>query len=185
MAKEKESAVKKITPQLNCGIAINRFADHPQTPDNFSRYIYKENYRKFKINVVLKDTSNVCKLDKLDCKMIRLLQKDGRMSNIEIAQQLGISEHTVRNRMKYRVFFEAWVFTSIMECWNSRFSKDAIHFKLYRQDEFCHLPNIAVSQDPVFQYSSVPLFQLGEAPNLKLKETLFFILKSLRLLRSL
>ena len=100
MAKEKESAVKKITPQLHCGIAINRFADHPQTPDNFSRYIYKENYRKFKINVVLKDTSNVCKLDKLDCKMIRLLQKDGRMSNIEIAQQLGISEHTVRNRMK-------------------------------------------------------------------------------------
>ena len=72
-----------------------------------------------------------------------------------------------------------------MECWNSRFSKDAIHFKLYRQDEFCHLPNIAISQDPVFQYSSVPLFQLGEAPNLKLKETLFFILKSLRLLRSL
>ena len=40
------------------------------------------------------------KLDKLDCRMIRLLQIDGRMSNIAIAQKLGISEYTVRNRMK-------------------------------------------------------------------------------------
>ena len=40
------------------------------------------------------------KLDKLDCQMIRLLQMDGRMSNIAIAQKLGISEYTVRNRMK-------------------------------------------------------------------------------------
>jgi len=40
------------------------------------------------------------KLDKLDCKLIRLLQIDGRMSNIAIAQKLGISEYTVRNRIK-------------------------------------------------------------------------------------
>ena len=40
------------------------------------------------------------KLDKLDCRMIRLLQIDGRMSNIAIAQKLGISEYTARNRMK-------------------------------------------------------------------------------------
>ena len=40
------------------------------------------------------------KLDKLDCRMIRLLQIDGRMSNIAIAQKLGISEYTVRNRLK-------------------------------------------------------------------------------------
>ncbi len=39
-------------------------------------------------------------LDKMDCRLIRLLQKDGRMSNIAIAQELGISEYTVRNRMK-------------------------------------------------------------------------------------
>ncbi len=37
-----------------------------------------------------------------------------------------------------------------MERWNSGFSKGIIHFKLYRQDEFYHLPNIAVSQDPFF-----------------------------------
>ena len=47
-----------------------------------------------------KITSSNNKLDKLDCRLIRLLQKDGRMSNIAIAQQLGISEYTVRNRMK-------------------------------------------------------------------------------------
>jgi len=38
--------------------------------------------------------------DPLDCKMIRLLQKDGRMSNTAMAQKLGISEYTVRTRLK-------------------------------------------------------------------------------------
>ncbi len=38
--------------------------------------------------------------DPLDCKMIRLLQKDGRMSNTAMAQALGISEYTVRTRLK-------------------------------------------------------------------------------------
>jgi Lrp/AsnC family transcriptional regulator for asnA, asnC and gidA len=40
------------------------------------------------------------KLDKLDCRLIRLLQQDGRMSNIAIAQELEVSEYTVRSRMK-------------------------------------------------------------------------------------
>ena len=39
-------------------------------------------------------------LDRLDCKMIRLLQTDGRMPNNAIAQELGISEFTVRRRLK-------------------------------------------------------------------------------------
>jgi Lrp/AsnC family transcriptional regulator for asnA, asnC and gidA len=38
--------------------------------------------------------------DPLDCKMIRLLQQDGRMSNTAMAQALGISEYTVRTRLK-------------------------------------------------------------------------------------
>ena len=46
------------------------------------------------------NTSRNSKLDKLDCRLIRLLQIDGRMSNIAIAQKLGISEYTVRNRIK-------------------------------------------------------------------------------------
>ena len=38
-------------------------------------------------------------IDAIDCQMIRLLQKDGRISNTEIAKQIGISEATVRTRL--------------------------------------------------------------------------------------
>ena len=38
-------------------------------------------------------------LDQLDCKMIELLQKDGRISNTEIAKKIGMSEATVRTRL--------------------------------------------------------------------------------------
>jgi Lrp/AsnC family transcriptional regulator for asnA, asnC and gidA len=40
------------------------------------------------------------KLDRLDCHLIRLLQKDGRMSNKAISKKLGTSEYTVRRRLK-------------------------------------------------------------------------------------
>jgi len=40
------------------------------------------------------------RLDRLDCKLIRVLQTDGRMPNNAIAQELGISEYTVRRRLK-------------------------------------------------------------------------------------
>jgi len=40
------------------------------------------------------------KLDKVDCRLVQLLQKDGRMPNNAIAQELGISEFTVRRRLK-------------------------------------------------------------------------------------
>jgi len=51
----------------------------------------KENNKSNSINKVL---------DRLDCRMIRLLQTDGRMPNNAIAQALGISEYTVRKRLK-------------------------------------------------------------------------------------
>ena len=38
-------------------------------------------------------------LDQLDCQMIELLQKDGRISNTDIAKQIGMSEATVRTRL--------------------------------------------------------------------------------------
>ncbi len=38
-------------------------------------------------------------LDPVDCQMIQLLQKDGRISNTEIAKNMGISEATVRTRL--------------------------------------------------------------------------------------
>jgi Lrp/AsnC family transcriptional regulator for asnA, asnC and gidA len=36
----------------------------------------------------------------LDCQIIELLQKDGRLPNTEIAKRLGISETTVRTRLQ-------------------------------------------------------------------------------------
>lgn len=39
-------------------------------------------------------------IDATDSAMITLLQKDGRISNTDIAKQLGISESTVRTRLK-------------------------------------------------------------------------------------
>ena len=40
------------------------------------------------------------KLDRVDCRLIQLLQNDGRMPNNAIANELGISEFTVRRRLK-------------------------------------------------------------------------------------
>ena len=39
------------------------------------------------------------KIDQVDCNIISLLQKDGRLSNTTIAKKLGISEATVRTRL--------------------------------------------------------------------------------------
>lgn len=38
-------------------------------------------------------------IDQTDCEMIRMLQKDGRVSNTDIAKHIGISEATVRTRL--------------------------------------------------------------------------------------
>jgi Lrp/AsnC family transcriptional regulator for asnA, asnC and gidA len=39
-------------------------------------------------------------IDPIDCRMIEFLQKDGRLSNTEIAKKLGLSEATVRTRLQ-------------------------------------------------------------------------------------
>jgi Lrp/AsnC family transcriptional regulator for asnA, asnC and gidA len=44
-------------------------------------------------------TSRKKTLDSVDCQMIQLLQKDGRISNTDIAKNIGISEATVRTRL--------------------------------------------------------------------------------------
>ncbi len=38
-------------------------------------------------------------LDKVDMQIIRILQRDGRTPNTDIARDLGVSESTVRNRI--------------------------------------------------------------------------------------
>ncbi len=40
------------------------------------------------------------KLDGLDCRLIQLLQKDGRMASKALAGELGTSEFTVRRRLR-------------------------------------------------------------------------------------
>lgn len=47
-------------------------------------------------------------LDQLDCQMIELLQKDGRVPNTEIAKKMGISEATVRTRLN-RLIQEGYI----------------------------------------------------------------------------
>ena len=39
-------------------------------------------------------------LDSVDQKLIQALQADGRQSNVELAKLLGLSESTVRKRIK-------------------------------------------------------------------------------------
>lgn len=38
-------------------------------------------------------------IDQTDCNIIKLLQKNGRLSNTEIAKKLGVSEATIRARL--------------------------------------------------------------------------------------
>lgn len=42
---------------------------------------------------------NAKPLDRVDCEIIKLLQKDGRISNIDIAKKVNVSEGTVRSRL--------------------------------------------------------------------------------------
>lgn len=49
---------------------------------------------------MIQDKSKIKDIDVTDSAMITLLQKDGRLSNTEIGKKLGISESTVRLRLK-------------------------------------------------------------------------------------
>ncbi|MDM8554751.1 Lrp/AsnC family transcriptional regulator [Desulfococcaceae bacterium HSG7] len=48
------------------------------------------------------------KLDRIDCLMIELLQKDGRISNTDIAKKISMSEATVRTRLN-RLIDEGYI----------------------------------------------------------------------------
>jgi len=47
-------------------------------------------------------------IDHIDCQMIELLQKDGRIPNTDIAKKIGISEATVRTRLN-RLIDEGYI----------------------------------------------------------------------------
>jgi Lrp/AsnC family transcriptional regulator, regulator for asnA, asnC and gidA len=60
----------------------------------------KKNIEKNRNKANDNDRPNDKKLDRVDCLLIQLLQKDGRMPNNALAQELGMSEFTVRRRLK-------------------------------------------------------------------------------------
>lgn len=55
------------------------------------------------------------KIDKTDIQIIKLLQKNGRMSNTEIAKNTGISEATVRYRMQRLIKEEYILIAAIID----------------------------------------------------------------------
>ncbi len=48
----------------------------------------------------MKTTPTSLQVDEVDWQIIRILEKNGRAQNKEIAEQVGVSEGTVRNRIK-------------------------------------------------------------------------------------
>jgi phosphotransferase system HPr (HPr) family protein len=50
----------------------------------------------------------------------------------------------------------------MVDLWNSGRLQDCTVFKFHHQTAFCHLSNNKVSQNPFFQFSSIPPFDLGE-----------------------
>jgi Lrp/AsnC family transcriptional regulator for asnA, asnC and gidA len=54
-----------------------------------------------------------CELDAVDRQIIRVLQQDGRTSNVEIARHVGVSEPTVRKRLSRLVSAQAIRITAL------------------------------------------------------------------------
>ena len=61
-------------------------------------------------------------LDSVDRQIIRILQRDGRTSNVEIARQIGISEATVRKRLDRLVSAQAIRITAVPDAVSAGFS---------------------------------------------------------------
>ncbi len=57
---------------------------------------------------LLKDSSMSRELDRVDLKMLRLLQNDGRLSNAELAEMVGVSAATCHRRTQ-RLFEQGFV----------------------------------------------------------------------------
>ncbi len=60
----------------------------------------KKNIDNNKIDNKKTSPLSIKRLDRVDRQLVRLLQRDGRMPNNALARELGISEFTVRRRLK-------------------------------------------------------------------------------------
>jgi len=80
------------------------------------------------------------KIDQTDKKIIKLLQKDGRMSNTEIAKQTGISETTVRYRMQRLIkeeYIEIAAIIDPVKLGNGVEGSIRIHADIKQMDKVC------------------------------------------------
>ena len=65
-------------------------------------------------------------MDELDRKIVGILQQDGRASNAKIARQLGVSEGTIRRRLKRLLEDEAIKVMALPEPTKLGFNTEAI-----------------------------------------------------------
>ena len=65
-------------------------------------------------------------MDELDRKIVGILQQDGRASNAKIARQLGVSEGTIRRRLKRLIEDEAIQVMALPEPNKLGFNTEAI-----------------------------------------------------------
>ncbi len=70
----------------------------------YSRFVYIgfEN-TSFAAKIVNITFEFLCHMDRLDAKIIEILRSDSRTPNVEIADKLGVTEGTVRNRIRRMV----------------------------------------------------------------------------------
>jgi hypothetical protein len=70
--------------------------------------------------------------------------------------------------LRYEFLPQSWN-NGIVEGWNSGFSKDIVHFRLYPQDNSAIYP---ILQYPKTHFSNIPAFHhsnWGDAPNLSIE----------------
>lgn len=76
--------------------------------DKFRIYMYKEREIFSEEAILLKESVKPQSLDRLDRKILRLLQEDGRLSNTDVALGVGTSQATCHRRIQ-RLFDEGYI----------------------------------------------------------------------------
>ncbi len=123
-------------------------------------------------------------------KRAAVLKRRHQHARVASRRYFNVSEFLQLNEnvgyfLRHEFLAQSWN-NGIVERWNSGFSKDIIHFKLYRQADFCHVPNIAVSSpsrrlygpEVKTHFSNIPAFHhsnWGEALNLQNTAVLNFV----------
>jgi Lrp/AsnC family leucine-responsive transcriptional regulator len=73
----------------------------------------------------MNDSSTISELDRADRKILRLLQRDGRLSNAELAKQVNVSPATCHRRTQ-RLFDDGYIRTVRAEVAPERVNRGAL-----------------------------------------------------------